>query len=162
MSGPDKIDRDILTRLQDNLPLETRPYAALAAEIGTTEDKLLRRINALMKNGLIRRIGPVVDQARLGRATTLAAVAAPEKLVDEIAAAICALPGVSHCYLRGAEDGGERYNVWFTLAAATREELEATLRDLGERIGLPVASFPAKKFFKLRVRLDMTGECGDV
>ena len=75
---------------------------------------------------------------------------------------ITALDGVSHCYLRGAAEGEAQYNIWFTLAAATREALLAMLRDLGKRIGLPVASFPAKRIFKLRVRLDMTQERDDV
>ena len=150
----DGTDRLILARLQDGLPPDAAPFASIAETIGLPEEKLLARIRKLIKRGLIRRIGPVADNALLGRATTLAAMAVPQPRVEEVAAAVSALPSVSHCYLRRANEGAVEYNLWFTLNAASEKELEELISEIGRKTGLGVLSLPAKRTFKLHVRFD--------
>lgn len=50
-TGVDDADRRLLDRLQNELPLVERPWAALADEIGMPEDDLLERISGLRGEG---------------------------------------------------------------------------------------------------------------
>ncbi len=158
----DHTDCLILSCLQDGLPLEPTPYATLARDIGLAEEELLSRIRELKRRGVIRRIGPVIEPGALSRATTLAAMAVPEKQIEKVAAIVSALAGVSHNYLRQAEGKPVPYNLWFTLSAPSRDALDKTLSKVCEQTGLDVMSLPAKRAFKLHVRFetgDSTGDC---
>ncbi len=161
MDEIDFTDRKIMTRLQDGLPLTPTPFADIARECGTGEEEFLERVRALKTRGLIRRIGPIIDQRSLGRATTLAATAVNAENADSVAGVICALDGVSHCYLREAEEGETPHNLWFTLSAATPEVLDEILARLQKETGTRIVSFPAGRTFKIRVRFDLAGEDAD-
>jgi len=151
----DPTDRLVLSRLQDGLPLEPEPYATLARDIGLSEEELLSRVGELKKRGAIRRIGPVIEPGAFSRATTLAAMAVPEKQIEKVAALVSALDGVSHNYLRQAEGRPVPYNLWFTLSAPSQDTLDRTLSKVREQTGLDVISLPAKRAFKLHVRFDV-------
>lgn len=161
MDEMDSTDRKIMTRLQDGLPLTPSPFAEIARECGTGEEEFLERVRALKARGLIRRIGPIIDQRALGRATTLAATAVSAENADALAGRVCALDGVSHCYLREAEEGETPYNLWFTLSAETPEDLDEILARLEKETGAHIVSFPARRTFKIRVRFDLAGESAD-
>ena len=58
-------DRALLNALQTDLPLCPRPFAAIAAKIGTTEEAVLTRVKELKAAGFLRRIGTFFDSAAL-------------------------------------------------------------------------------------------------
>ena len=49
----DAIDRAIINRMQDGLPLVSHPFAALANDLGLDEDILITRIQAMREIGAI-------------------------------------------------------------------------------------------------------------
>ncbi|MEY2518212.1 MAG: hypothetical protein QOJ89_5576, partial [bacterium] len=49
----DDLDAKLLDRIQTELPLVERPYAALAAEIGSDEDTVLERVAAMREENVI-------------------------------------------------------------------------------------------------------------
>ena len=50
----DDIDREILMSLQRGIPIVSRPYQAMAEEIGNiTEEEVIFRIEALKKDNII-------------------------------------------------------------------------------------------------------------
>ena len=69
-------EADWLYALQRPWPLVERPLAALAADLGSTEDALLRFIAGLRAQGLVRRVGAVFDARRLGYRSCLFALPA--------------------------------------------------------------------------------------
>lgn len=155
----DPVDRRLLVVLQRGLPLTARPYAAVAGEIGLSEDEVLARVRRLKdgrRGSLIREIGPIFDTRALGYRSTLVAMATPEDRLDEAAATITAHPGVSHNYRRE-----HRWNLWFTLAVPSAENMETAVKELvGAAGGFPHLSLPALRMFKIGVRLGMGN--GDV
>ncbi len=73
LSHMDDSDRSLLDRLQNELPLVERPWAALAADIAMPEDELLERISRLREEGVVRQISAIFDTRRLGYQSALVA-----------------------------------------------------------------------------------------
>ena len=148
---PDQTDLAILNALQDDLPLVSRPWKAIADRIAITETGILGRMKRMEEAGIIRGISPVLESHHLGlHAATLVALRVPEERVDEIAAIISSYPEVSHNFRRDHE-----YSVWFTIAAQNGEGIQRVLNEILDR---PVISasdaldLPTVKKIKIDVR----------
>ena len=143
----DDADRKILDAIQRGFPLESRPFAALAERIGSTEGEVLDRIRRLTGDGIIREVGPVFDLKRLGHTSTLCAAQAAPDCVENVAGFINAFPEVTHNYLRD-----HAFNIWFTLIASSPERIDAILERIRIVPGvLNVMSLPAQRTFKIEV-----------
>lgn len=59
------VDHSILSIIQSDFPLSSRPYAAIAQQIGISEQEAFLRIRRLRKSGIIRRIGANFDSSKL-------------------------------------------------------------------------------------------------
>ena len=59
-------DKALLNQLQGNLPVCSRPFAALAEKLGTEEQVVIERLNHLKKEGYLRRIGTFFNLNQLG------------------------------------------------------------------------------------------------
>ncbi len=147
------LQKQVLTRIQARFPIERHPYEVLAEAFGVSETDVLAAVEELRAGGVIRRIGAIFDSHRLGYRSTLCAAAAPPSRVDDVAAVVSSYPNVTHNYLR--ED---RYNVWFTLIARSRERIEAILEEISAETGVTdILDLPAIRLFKIRVDFDLTG-----
>jgi DNA-binding Lrp family transcriptional regulator len=141
----DDIDKKILNILQKEFPLEERPFYVVAETCGISEDEALSRIQKLKDDGIIRRIGAVFDGAKLGRVSTLCAARVPQDKLENFVSVVNVSKGVTHNYLRDNE-----YNVWFTLNAATAQELESFLADLKKNTGITdILDMRAVRTFKI-------------
>jgi DNA-binding Lrp family transcriptional regulator len=146
----DDLDRRILDALQHDFPLSERPVDILAQRLGVDPDLLWRRVEAMRKSGVIRRLGASLDSRKLGFRSTLAAVRVRPDLVDRAAQAIDRHPEVTHSYLRDHE-----FNIWFTIIAPDDEEVDAILREIRVELSLEpsdVLNLPMKRLFKLDAR----------
>jgi heme b synthase len=152
-SAPDPDPADdglLLKRVQTALPVDERPWDALAGDLGLPADRILERLGALRQQGIVRRLGAVFDSRRLGYVSTLVAARVPEERIDEVARMVSDLPGVTHNYRRE-----HLYNLWFTLTCPSEAALDATLDDLGARTGIDAFySLPALAVYKIRVAFD--------
>ena len=147
----DKIDRELLNKVQDEIPLTEQPYAQLAESLGLSEDEVIERLGALKDQGIIRRMGGVFDSRRLGYKGTLCALKVPEDRIDEVAAVINQYAGITHNYLRRHE-----YNMWFTLLAQSPEKTQRILAEIQEKTGLDdLLNLPSRRFFKVRVNFQI-------
>ena len=93
-------DEEMVVALQRGIPLSARPFEALSRELGCTEDDLLACLARLREGNTVRRFGAVFDTRRLGYRSALCAVAVPKGELDEMAARLTPLTGVTHCYVR--------------------------------------------------------------
>jgi radical SAM protein with 4Fe4S-binding SPASM domain len=150
----DALDRKLISVIQADLPVCRRPFDALAQRLGADGEQVIRRVRRLRSDGLIRRIGPVFDSARLGYVSTLVAARVPAERLVEVAALVTRLPGVTHNYRRL-----NAYNLWFTLTAGSAGELEGTLDDLQQQTGIrDFYSLPALAIYKTRVVFSLSDE----
>lgn len=141
----DTIDRKILNLIQEEFPITGRPYAEIGRQVGIGEEEAVERVQRLKQEGYIRRIGPVLERKKLGYASALCGVHVEEDALEEVAKAINAFPGTTHNYEREGD-----LNLWFTVSAKTREEVERFLTGLEERYALRVYRFPEKRVFKIK------------
>ncbi len=147
----DATDRKLLTMIQADFPVVARPFDEIAVPLGTTGEDVLARVKSLMERRLIRRLGAVFDARKLGYISTLVAAVVPQERIDEVAAQVSEIPGVTHNYRRE-----HRYNLWFTLTCRSAAELESTLAGLRCRTGVEAMhSLPALAMYKARVQLDV-------
>ena len=144
----DDTDRSLLRRLQQGLPITSRPFAALADELAIPEPDLRARIARLLAEGQLTRFGPMFNADALGGAFTLAAIAAPEEDFERIAALVNAHPEVAHNYRR--EHG---LNMWFVLATETPEGIPAAIEKIERATGLKVYAFPKLKEYFVEMKL---------
>jgi len=141
----DEIDKKILNILQKKFPLTEQPFLIVAEKCGITEEEALSRIQKMKDDGVIRRIGAVFDGAKLGRASTLCAARVPEEKIEKFVNAVNTYKGVTHNYLRDNE-----YNVWFTVNAASPQEIELFLTGLKEKTGVTdILDMRAVRTFKI-------------
>ena len=94
-------DGAILGALAEGLPLVSRPYAALAEQLGLSETTALEAVERLQHEGIISRFGVVVRHHELGyRANAMVVWDIPDSLVEKAGTALTAQPGVTLCYQR--------------------------------------------------------------
>ncbi len=147
----------VLTRLQRDLPVVLRPFAALGMELDLTEADVIATARDLSARGFIRELSGLFDTRALGYTSVLVAGEVPADTLDAAAAIISAHPGVSHNYARE----GHSFNLWFTLALPPDSTLglEATLAILTHRTGAcRLEPLPALRTFKLSVQFDLSGD----
>lgn len=145
-----RLDRAIINRLQDGIPVCEAPYAELAREIGTDEATLLVRLGSLQQAGYLSRIGPMYNVERRGGAFTLAALRVPEAEFEGVAGIVNAFPEVAHNYRRE-----HAFNMWFVIAVADAAAIASVLSRIKAATGLEVYNFPKQEEFYLRLKFDV-------
>lgn len=141
------LERRILNRIQKDIPFTTRPWAALAKALKTTEPLLLERIAFLKKKGIIRRISAAFNSRKLSCVSTLVALKTASSNVKAIARKLNSYPEVTHNYQRAGA-----YNLWFTLVAGDKKRLTQIIRQIEkDRRVSAVLELPAARLFKLEV-----------
>ncbi len=148
MSDLSQTDRDIINLLQDDLPLENRPFAKLATQLCISEDTLIERTKWLKENGYLTRFGPFFDAAAMGGAFCLCAMAVPEDNFEDVLTKVNAHNEVAHNYERA-----HRLNMWFVLATETPDGITATADAIEQETGIEVFCFPKLQEFYIGFRV---------
>jgi len=147
----DEIDIRLLSALQDGFPVTPRPFMDLADDLDLSESEVMARLDRLQREGLIRRIGPILDLQKLGMRGVLVALKAPIAKADAIAEVVNDYPEVSHNYLRPNDSG---YNMWFTVSAQ-EQRVEEILGEIRKASGCKLLVLPTKRIFKIGVKFDI-------
>lgn len=132
----DALDRRIVAATQAGLPLVAQPYRAVAEMVGTTEAEVIARLERMLANGAIRRIGAVPNHYALGFSANGMSVwdVADEKIV-EVGAMVGALDFVTHCYQRPRHLPLWPYNLFAMAHGRTRAEVEDKVGRIAALIG---------------------------
>lgn len=137
------LEKRLLNEYQKGLPLSPTPFRDMAERLGTSEALVLKILDRLQQLGVVSRVGPVFRPKRVG-ASTLAAMAVPEALLESVAARISAYPEVNHNYER--ED---HYNLWFVVTAPNQQRLEQVLQEMERETGYAILNLPLEKQFHI-------------
>jgi DNA-binding Lrp family transcriptional regulator len=142
----DDNDKVILNRIQSDFPIVSRPYLAVADELGLTEKQVLERVYRLKEMGIIRRIGGNFVPHKLGYVSTLCAARVPKEKIEHFAEVVNRYPGVTHNYRRD-----HSFNIWFTFIAPSMEEIDKNLKEISQETGIiEILNLPATKVFKIK------------
>jgi DNA-binding Lrp family transcriptional regulator len=153
-------DKALLNLMQGSFPLDTRPYAAVAAQAGISEEQVLADVRRLLADRIIRQVTPIFDTRALGYGSMLVAAKVDPEHPWAAAKVINSHPGVSHNYLRNHD-----FNMWFTIAVEEDSKLglQGTLDVLQELTGAEsIRQLPTLKLFKIRMDLDLEGDTRDL
>lgn len=118
----DAVDRLLLEELQQQLPLDHRPFQLLGQRLGLSEQDGMARIDRLKTAGFIRGIFAVFDPAAFGYQLTLAAMKVDPSRMPEAAAVINRHPGVAR-----SDTLNDPFNLWFTIGVPPADSLEHTI-----------------------------------
>lgn len=116
-----ELDKKIIRRLQEDLPLVKEPYQAIAAELNITEQELLNKIEEYLAKGIIRRFGAAIRHREAGyTANAMIVWNVDDSIAEELGKKMAQFPEVSHCYQR------PKYPSWpynlFTMVHGTNIE----------------------------------------
>ncbi|HEX7807513.1 MAG TPA: hypothetical protein VF608_02270, partial [Thermoanaerobaculia bacterium] len=139
--------------LQRDLPLQPRPFDALARMTGVAAEEVLTAARTLHKRGQIRRFSAVVHPRKSGfTASAMGVWVVPDNGIDDYASKLAQHRAVSHCYLRPVYDDWP-YNLYTTVHARSVDECESVINDLAIDSGLSQkqALFPTKEYRKVRL-----------
>lgn len=147
----DAIDKKIINRIQSDFPIDARPYRIIANELELEEEQVIKRVQKLKAEGIIRRIGGNFVPHKVGFVSTLCAAKVPEERIDAFAAVVNRYPGVTHNYMRENE-----FNIWFTFIAESREEIAESLAQISKETGVnTILNLPATRVFKIRAQFEV-------
>ncbi len=150
----DEMDSRILRELEHDFPLSERPYEIVAERLEISTEKLWTRVQRMLDDGVIRRMGASFDSKKLGFSSTLAAVSVEPELVDRAAEVVGRFPEVTHNYLRN-----DAFNIWFTMIAVDERRIEDVLEEIRTALSLAksaILNLPVKRLFKLDARFSVS------
>lgn len=139
-------DRRLIAALQPGLPLASRPFDALAAQVGLEKSALMARLTAWLEDGCIKRFGVVVRHHELGfRANAMVVFDVPDDAVPAVGMRLAREPGVTLCYRRQRHLPQWRHNLFCMVHGRSREEVEPVIERL-----CAVAGYRCEALFSVR------------
>lgn len=128
----DPLTQSLLDDWQRDFPIVPNPFNEIGASLDLSGAEVIDRLKTQFKLGRVTRVGATCAPNSIS-ASTLAAVAAPEARIEEVAKVIGAQEGVNHSYLR--ED---HWNLWFVATGPDRDHVDQVLSRIETLTGLKV------------------------
>ena len=117
--------------LEKGLPLTERPFQTLAEQAGLSEAQVMDAVRCWQGDGLIKRLGLVVQHRTLGyRANAMVVWDIPDEQVAAVGQALASEPLVTLCYQRPRRLPDWPYNLFCMIHGIDRERVEAQIREL--------------------------------
>jgi siroheme decarboxylase len=149
----DELDKKLLNLMQGDFPAARRPFLHVAQRAEVSEEEVMRRVQRLLDQRIIREVTPIFDTRALGYKSMLVAAKVDAENPHRAAKFINSHPGVTHNYLRSHE-----FNLWFTIAVEPDSPLglDGTLAVMQEKTGAEsIRQLPTLRLFKIRMDLEM-------
>ncbi len=126
----------VVRELQRDLPLESRPFDAMADRLGMDVAEFLRKAASFTDRGIMRRYGARLDHYRAGFVTNaLSCWNVEPDTIERVGKTLADHPSVSHCYERETAPQW-RYNVYAMIHGHSAEEPPSVARQLSEDTGV--------------------------
>ena len=130
------LDRRLILATQGGLPLVARPYDQLGADLGVSGEIVRERLEAMLSDGRIRRIGAVPNHYAIGyTANGMSVWDVDDALVDELGEKVGALSFVTHCYRRPRRLPLWPYNLFAMVHGSSRAAVEIDIARIAELLG---------------------------
>lgn len=132
----DATDRRLIAATQGGLPLTPEPYAEVARWLGLSEGEVIRRLSAMQKQGVIRRIALAPNHYALGMiANGMSVWDIDDDKAEALGEKVGALAFVSHCYLRPRALPDWPYNLFAMIHGHDKDEVEAKRQEIAALLG---------------------------
>ena len=118
----DRQDKKVISLIQGDIPLDSRPFAVMAKKIGLTEEEFLGRVRGLSEQGILRRFGATLRHQEVGfGSNAMIAWLVPDDRVDEAGKILARFREVTHCYQRRPQKDWH-YNLYTMVHGSNRDE----------------------------------------
>ena len=157
----DPLDLDLLSELENGLPLVKEPYEEIGTRLNLTGNEVLERIRTLQAAGIIRKFRARINQRRVGiSANALVAWKRADSLNGDMGSLLASFPCVTHCYERLPVPGRWEYTIYTVHHGYSRDAVLAEIRTLAGHIGVHdyVVLFSTEEFKRVpNVRIRENG-----
>ena len=146
----DDLDKKIIALIQGDLPLDPRPFAVMADQLGITEDEFMERVRSLKKEGVIRRFGATLYHQEAGfGANAMVAWLVPDEQVDEVGKVMADFREVTHCYQRRPQRDW-KYNLYTMVHGDNEDACHQIAQRISQKTGMKEYAllFSRKEFKK--------------
>jgi DNA-binding Lrp family transcriptional regulator len=148
-----ELDVAVIRATQGPMEVVPEPYAAPAAELGITQERLLDHMEDMRERKALRRVAGILFHRRAGfSANGMGVWRVPEERVMELGPRMASFRGISHCYQRPT------YPDWpyslFTMAhGRSKDECDAILDSIAEDSGIEERRtlYSSTEFKKIRL-----------
>ncbi len=129
-------EKELVRALDQQLPIVSRPFAAVAEQIGQEEAWVLSTLQDWKEQGAIRRIGAILYHRKAGfKANAMCVWPVPENDIADAGRRVAARPEVTHCYQRPRLDAFP-FDLYAMIHTQSWDATEALFKDISETCGL--------------------------
>ena len=130
------VEKAICAAIQDDIPLEPRPFEKLAKKIGISEDEFIKKANDFLEKSYIRRFGAAIRHRKAGiTANGMGIWIVPEADRERVGKIMATFKEVSHCYERPSFEGWP-YNLFTMIHGRTKEDCYEVAKKISEAAGI--------------------------
>ena len=134
---PPEFEKRLIAVIAQGLPLVSRPYAAIAEQLGSTEADVIEALNRLIQRNDIKRFGVVVRHRELGyKANGMVVWDVPDERIAELGHCIGKYDFVTLCYQRPRRLPEWRYNLFSMVHGQDRAGVIEKVEFIVEQCGL--------------------------
>ena len=132
----DETDLAIMRATQAGLPLTPQPYQRIAEQLGLTAEVVMKRMAAMQKQGIIRRIGAIPNHYKLGyRFNGMTVWNVTDRIIDELGQKVGQLEFVSHCYHRPRHLPEWPFNLFAMVHGKTQADVDKQIQQIADLLG---------------------------
>ena len=147
-------DIEVIRELQEDLPLEQRPFEGMASRLGITQQGLFETAEAFKQRGIMRRYSAVLHHRRAGfMANGMAVWKVPPERSVEVGNTMARSRWVTHCYERPVFPDWE-YTHFTMIHATSKTKCEEVAQGLSEATGITEYAmlYSTREYKKTRVK----------
>jgi len=146
----DEADKKIISLVQRDIPVTSRPFADLADAIGIPEEDFINRLMRLKNQGIMRRFGATLRHQEAGfSSNAMVAWVVPDDRVEEVGKRLADFREVTHCYQRMPKKDWP-YNLYTMVHGSNRDQCHETAKIMASTAGMDEYTllFSEKEFKK--------------
>jgi len=132
----DKVDIELIKIIQDNIPISLTPFKDIAEKLNISEEEVINRIEKMIENKTIRRLGAILKHQKAGiTANGMIVWNVPDEKAEEIGNKLAEFREVTHCYERPRQKNWP-YNLFTMVHGKNREQCKLIAKKLSEAVNV--------------------------
>jgi DNA-binding Lrp family transcriptional regulator len=148
------LDYAVIRATQGPMEVTPDPFAAAAAELGISQERLFEHLESMRQRCALRRVAAILFHRRAGfSANGMGVWRVPDERILELGPRMASFRGISHCYQRPTYADWP-YSVFTMAHGRSKEECDAILDSIAEDTGIEDRRtlYSSTEFKKVRLR----------
>jgi siroheme decarboxylase len=148
------LDYAVIRATQGPMEVTPEPFAAAAAELGLSQQRLFEHFESMRERRALRRVAAILFHRRAGfSANGMGVWRVPEERITELGPRMASFRGISHCYQRPTYPDWP-YSVFTMAHGRSKAECDAILDSIAADTGIEERRtlYSSTEFKKVRLR----------